>query len=226
MAFLGGIYAAVPVTAVFSKPQRLYSLYKHGSSAAATYYQITSLLPALGSGKKLGIRAGTEPTTKPLGEFPPYITSQYGPEYMDRMPMLYPDVGIMAVPNDSSRWLWESKKKSTRVEHTSRSGTTITRKSMRGGSALESRDKTTWAGRKRTRSRPSSKRKSGHSSAPQSGQYIRPWSHSFWESGRMTKPSGERSGRRRTPTSLRYRRGGCPPGYRYDPRRKMCVRTY
>ncbi len=214
MAFLGGIYAAVPVTAVVTNPRRLYGLYKYGSSAAATYYQITSLLPALGSEKKLGIRAGTEPTTKPLGEFPPYITSQYGPDYMDRMPMLYPDIGVMAVPNDSSRWLWESKKKSTRVEHTSRSGTTITRKSMRGGSALESRDKTTWAGRK-SRSRLSSKRSRR--------KYI--------GAGRvlpaaMTEASGERSGRSRTPATLRYRRGGCPPGYRYDPRKRMCVRTY
>ena len=30
------------------------------------------------------------------------------------------------------------------------------------------------------------------------------------------------SGRRR-PRTVRYRKGGCPPGYRYDRRRKMCV---
>ncbi len=207
--FVAGMYMALPVTALVTNPRRVYGLYKYGSSAAATYYQLTSLLPALGSEKKLGIRAGTEPTTKPLEEFPPYITSQYGPEYMDRMPMLYPDIGIMAVPNDSSRWIWESKKKSTRVEHTSRSGTTITRKSMRGGSALESRDRSSWVSRK-TRSRPSSKRKSGQSRSR----------------SERTKASGERSGRSRTPTTLRYRKGGCPPGYRYDSRRKMCVRTY
>ena len=32
------------------------------------------------------------------------------------------------------------------------------------------------------------------------------------------------SGRRR-PRTVRYRKGGCPPGYRYDRRRRMCVLT-
>jgi len=27
----------------------------------------------------------------------------------------------------------------------------------------------------------------------------------------------------RSPARLRYRKGGCPPGYRYDPRSKMCI---
>ena len=30
---------------------------------------------------------------------------------------------------------------------------------------------------------------------------------------------------RRRPRTVRYRKGGCPPGYRYDRRRKMCVLT-
>ena len=35
-----------------------------------------------------------------------------------------------------------------------------------------------------------------------------------------------RGARGRTrPKTVRYRKGGCPPGYRYDPRKKMCVRT-
>lgn len=32
------------------------------------------------------------------------------------------------------------------------------------------------------------------------------------------------SGKRR-PRTVRYRKGGCPPGYRYDRRRRMCVLT-
>lgn len=31
--------------------------------------------------------------------------------------------------------------------------------------------------------------------------------------------------RERRPRTVRYRKGGCPPGYRYDRRRRMCVLT-
>ena len=44
----------------------------------------------------------------------------------------------------------------------------------------------------------------------------------------MISPANRRgpptSGRRR-PRTVRYRKGGCPPGYRYDRRRRMCVLT-
>ena len=36
---------------------------------------------------------------------------------------------------------------------------------------------------------------------------------------------GPATSRERRPRTVRYRKGGCPPGYRYDRRRKMCVRT-
>ena len=41
---------------------------------------------------------------------------------------------------------------------------------------------------------------------------------------RANRRGAPTSGRRR-PRTVRYRKGGCPPGYRYDRRRKMCVRT-
>ena len=57
-------------------------------------------------------------------------------------------------------------------------------------------------------------------SAKKSGQYIR--------RSRMTKGDAAvtRGARTRTrPKTVPYRKGGCPPGYRYDRRKKMCVRT-
>lgn len=90
---------------------------------------------------------------------------------------------------------------STRDEHTSRSGTSITRKSMRGESAQRKLDKSTWA-----RSRASSKKPAGR--IPFTDRGGAPF---------MGRP------RRRPPKTLRYRKGGCPPGYRYDTRKKMCI---
>jgi hypothetical protein len=34
---------------------------------------------------------------------------------------------------------------------------------------------------------------------------------------------GPATSRERRPRTVRYRKGGCPPGYRYDRRRRMCV---
>ncbi len=83
--------------------------------------------------------------------------------------------------------------KSRPGEHTSRSGTPETGKSIPGASAQKGR------------SRPSSKKP-----------------------GRRT-PLADRRGpatsRERRPRTVRYRKGGCPPGYRYDRRRRMCVLT-
>ncbi len=36
---------------------------------------------------------------------------------------------------------------------------------------------------------------------------------------------GPATSRERRPRTVRYRKGGCPPGYRYDRRRRMCVLT-
>ncbi len=95
-----------------------------------------------------------------------------------------------------SKLRWRNKSRGG--EHTSRSRTPKTRKSIRGPSAHQKR--------------------SGLSSKSKSGQYIR--------RSRMTKRDAAVSTRgARTRTTLFYRKGGCPPGYRYDPRRKMCVRT-
>ena len=41
---------------------------------------------------------------------------------------------------------------------------------------------------------------------------------------RANRRGAPTSGRRR-PRTVRYRKGGCPPGYRYDRRRRMCVLT-
>ena len=44
--------------------------------------------------------------------------------------------------------------------------------------------------------------------------------------GGMISPANRRgpaSSRERRPRTVRYRKGGCPPGYRYDRRRRMCV---
>ena len=38
-------------------------------------------------------------------------------------------------------------------------------------------------------------------------------------------PATSRERRPRSPKALPYRKGGCPPGYRYDRRKKMCIRT-
>ena len=57
-------------------------------------------------------------------------------------------------------------------------------------------------------------------SAKKSGQYIR--------RSRMTKGDAAVTRGARTPTrpkTVRYRKGGCPPGYRYDRRTRMCVLT-
>ena len=46
--------------------------------------------------------------------------------------------------------------------------------------------------------------------------------------GRRSPLAGRRgpaTSRERRPRTVRYRKGGCPPGYRYDRRRKMCVLT-
>jgi hypothetical protein len=59
-------------------------------------------------------------------------------------------------------------------------------------------------------------------------------SHKYRESKRGLGSAVKRTGRpksRKTmrarsapkPKMVRYRKGGCPPGYRYDPRRKMCI---
>lgn len=48
--------------------------------------------------------------------------------------------------------------------------------------------------------------------------------------GSATKRTGRPKSRKtmrarsaRRPRFVPYRKGGCPPGYRYDPRRKMCI---
>lgn len=45
---------------------------------------------------------------------------------------------------------------------------------------------------------------------------------------RTGRPKSRKTMRARSapkPKMVRYRKGGCPPGYRYDPRRKMCIQN-
>ena len=45
---------------------------------------------------------------------------------------------------------------------------------------------------------------------------------------RTGRPQSRKTMRARSapkPKMVRYRKGGCPPGYRYDPRRKMCIQN-
>ncbi len=166
MLFAAASAASVPVLGLLTRPKSAYSLYTHISPVVASYYKIQSVLPALGRRKKLGIRVGTEPSTRTLGSMGPIIEAQYGPAYMARIPILYPDIGLMAVPNSSSRLIWESKKQSMSRggEHTISSqkvaGPLVTRKSIRGPSALDPLDKKAYASRSRKRKTgPSSKRR-------------------------------------------------------------------
>ena len=145
--------------------------------------------PALGSSQKLGIRYGGTGEVTTLGRAIP-ITMMYGP-LPGKVP--FPDFGfgLTAVPNTSSRWVYENNK-SRPGEHTSRSGTPQTSKSILGASAQNQPG----TSRKKPRGMISLANRRG---APTSG--------------------------RRRPRTVRYRKGGCPPGYRYDRRRKMCVLT-
>jgi hypothetical protein len=45
---------------------------------------------------------------------------------------------------------------------------------------------------------------------------------------RPGRPKSRKTMRARSapkPKMVPYRKGGCPPGYRYDPRRKMCIQN-
>jgi len=160
LRFVGGALSLIPIGALVSRPKTAYNLYTYVSPVVASYYKLKSLWPALGSEQKVGIRIGTEPSTRTLGSMGPIIRGQYGPDYMDRVPFPYPDIGIMAVPNSSSRMIWESKKQSKGGQDTSRTRSPITRKSIRGPSALDPLDKKAFASRSRkSKTGPSSKRR-------------------------------------------------------------------
>ncbi len=159
LQFLGGALSLIPIAGLASRPKTAYNLYTYVSPVVASYYKLKAVWPALGPTKKVGIRIGSEPSTRTLGSMGPIIRGQYGPDYMDRVPFPYPDIGIMAVPNSSSRMIWESKKQSKGGQDTSRTGSPKARKSIRGPSALDPLDKKAYASRSR-------KRKSGTSSKP------------------------------------------------------------
>ena len=145
--------------------------------------------PALGSKQKLGIRYGGTGEVTTLAKAIPF-TQMYGagPKYTP-----FPDFGFgfTAVPNTSSRWVYE-RNKSRPGEHTSRSGTPQTSKSMLGASA---------------QTKPRASRKKPGRRIP------------------LADRRGPATSRERRPRTVRYRKGGCPPGYRYDRRRRMCVLT-
>jgi len=166
-AFVGTALTAGAVGALPAGIQaRLLNL---GVKSYAAVVAMGDAYPALGPNYKLGIRYGGTGEVTTLGRAIP-ITQMYG-SLPGKIP--FPDFGfgLTAVPNTSSRWVYENNK-SRPGEHRRRTscvaGPLQTDKSMSGASAF---------------------RKSGPSSKSKSGQYIR--------RRRMTKgDSGIRRGAR------------------------------
>ena len=135
--------------------------------------------PAFGPEQKFAVRYGGTGEVTTMGQAIPF-TQMYGPaaKYTP-----WPDIGfgLTAVPNTSSRWVYENNK-SRPGEHRASSGTPNTRKTIRGASAQIKSTR---------RSRRFAKRKPA--------RRLRAF---------------PRKGRR------------CPPGYRYDPKRKMCIQIF
>ena len=165
-------------------------LLNYGVKTYAAAVAMGDSYPAFGPEQKFAVRYGGTGEVTTMGQAIPF-TQMYGPaaKYTP-----WPDIGfgLTAVPNTSSRWVYEMNK-SRPGEHTSRSGTPETGKSIPGASAQKGR------------SGPSSKKP---------GRRIP-----------LADRRGPATSRERRPRTVRYRKGGCPPGYRYDRRRKMCVLT-
>ena len=166
-AFVGATFGVAAVGALPAGIQvRLLNL---GVKSYAAAVAMGDAYPALGSSHKFGVRYGGTGEVTTLARAIP-VTQMYGsvPRHVP-----FPDFGfgMTAVPNTSSRWVYENNK-SRPGEHTRRTsrvaGPLKTSKSMLGASAPK---------------------KSGPSSKSKSGQYIR--------RRRMTKgDSGFRRGAR------------------------------
>jgi hypothetical protein len=196
---VGASLMTVPAGAIISRPKRAYSTYKHSAAIFASVMQLVSVLPALGPNYKLGFRVGTMPEAKSIHQISPFIAAtQVAPDYLAHTPFPVPEFGFAAVPNDSQRFRYEMDKSSTQSrggEHTSRSGTPTAGTSTPGPSA---------------QIKPSSSRNKPRGMISLANR---------------RGPATLRERRPRSPKALPYRKGGCPPGYRYDRRKKMCIRT-
>ena len=137
-AFVGLAFGAGAVGAL--PPGIQVRLLNLGVKSYAAAVAMGDAYPALGSSHKLGIRYGGTGEVSTLAKAVPF-TQMYGagPKYTP-----WPDFGfgLTAVPNTSSRWVYEQNK-SRPGEHTSRSGTPQTSKSMLGASAPKTRKSTT-----------------------------------------------------------------------------------
>ncbi len=124
-------------------PRNLIRTWKFGAATIQQWTELAGALPALGSSHKFGVRYGGVGMTT-IGE------TALGGMYMGGMPEADLPIptfgfGITAVPNTSSRLVYE-RNKSRPGEHTRRTsrvaGPLKTRKSIRGASAPKRRSST------------------------------------------------------------------------------------
>ncbi len=131
----GGIFAS----GLLRNPRTAVRAWKFGAATVQSATELAGALPALGSSQKFGVRFGSVGMTT-IGDT--FLGSMYmGGMPEANLPIPTFGLGITAVPNTSSRWVYEQNK-SRPGEHTSRSGTPQTRKSIRGASAQKRKSTT------------------------------------------------------------------------------------
>ncbi len=125
-----------PALGIFRNPRNVVRAWKVGASTLASFTELKGTLPALGPDHKLGIRFGSQEMST-LGEM--HLIDPTMPEASLPFPNF--GFGFTAVPNTSSRLVYEAKK-SRPGEHTGRTsrvaGPLQTGKSMPGASAKKS----------------------------------------------------------------------------------------
>jgi len=100
----------VPGTLALRNPRNVLRAWKFGAATIEQWTELAGALPALGSSHKFGVRFGGAGMTT-IGET--YLGNMYmGGTPEAGLPIPTFGFGITAVPNTSSRWVYERNKKS------------------------------------------------------------------------------------------------------------------
>ena len=171
MQVVVGAFAVTGAAGLMRNPRNLVRSWKFGASTMASITELSGALPALGPSQKFGVRYGGAGVAT-IG------STAIGNMYMGGTPeadLPFPTFafGLTAVPNTSSRLVYENNK-------------------SRPGQAKSVN----------TAVRMTTMRKS------------------------MRRASAQKKARRRRAKIIPRRGTRCPPGYRYDAKRKMCIQTF